>query len=146
MEKHALSDVDLTVYDGVNDVCGRIGHGGGGGKAGGRHREEDERFNERSMGVPKKEAQGEGELIAIRARDTDYRTNRFPATHFPFRFLGLIILPITLIGNSLPPTCHLSLSSILRHVNRRSPHGKWCGVKLSSVGSKYRLLGYRGLR
>jgi hypothetical protein len=24
-----ISDVDLTVYDGVDDVCGRNGHGGG---------------------------------------------------------------------------------------------------------------------
>jgi len=48
--EHALSDVDLTVYDGVDDVIGRNGHARGmqrGVGMGGVRELQDGRFNER---------------------------------------------------------------------------------------------------
>lgn len=109
--EHALSDVDLTVYDGVHVVNGRNGHAGGmewGVEMGRARMVQGGRFNERSVVVLKEVEKGE--LIAIRSRGIQKKTNgptgnTFPAIRFPSRFPRSYLSPYhSHWGTSVCPT------------------------------------------
>jgi hypothetical protein len=107
--EHALSNVDLTINDGVNVASGCIRHVRGMVwvcRDGGATELKGGRFNENVW----EKRGGEGELNAIRAQKP------CPAIHFPFRPLGLIYPPITLIRNPL------ATHSASTTVHREIPH------------------------